>query len=525
MSRKDRMHDIPKPIIDTTQKYLEGRISRRSFLKFMGALGLSFPAVNAITWRVRAQDDVLSSSRIAEEAAKAFSGQTLNVVWEGGLQAQDPLLFSGPLFQERTGVAINVVEVPGGTELYSRQLQEGIAKSGAFDVLSMSPSWVPDYASSGVAAPIDDFLAQYMPAGEMDDVLPLYRGMGSYEGQTYGLFDDGDTLLIYYRTDLFEEHGAEFADRFGYPLAPAANYKELADIASFFTEKLAPDVYGLGFGRATGAGGNSFLFLQHFKANGGKLFDADTMEATVNSEAGLRTIREQAFLNQFMQPGIEQINPVDSFQQWLAGAYAITWFWPPLGRWSAGYGQQVEQLSFLPQSQVVGKTGYALFPGNITQMAGGFVLGVSADSPRQELAYLFSQWLNSPEISLQRVTLPYALRDPFRLSHFASEEYKQLWPEAEQYLETLQLAAENASLDLIMPGGQEFLDSIDRAMTSVYAGADPQAALDTAAADFNGIVERLGLDRMKAAYANYLTMPGAYPEEPSLVNAPSPLDA
>jgi multiple sugar transport system substrate-binding protein len=525
MTRKDHLHDIPRPVTDVARDYVQGKLSRRQFLKIMGALGVSLAATHSIVGRVSAQDGTMSSAKAAEEAAKKFAGETVNVVWEGGLQAQDPLLFSGPLWKERTGVDIKVVEIPGGNELYSRQLQEGIAKSGAFDLLAVSPSWVPDYVLANMLIPLDDLIKQYMVAADLDDIVDLYRGMGTYDGKTYGLFDDGDTLLLYYRKDLFEQNGDEFAQKMGYKLAPPTNYKEMADQGRFFNDKLkGTNTFALGFGRATGAGGNSFLFLQHFKANGGKLFDVDSLKATINSGAGVRTVREMAFLNQFAPPGIEQVTPVDAFQQWLAGNYVMTWFWPPLGRWSAGYGQQAEQMAFLPKSQVIGKTGYSLYPGDTTQMAGGFVLSVSADSPRQELAYLLAQWLNSPEISLQRVTLPFALRDPFRKSHFASAEYKKLWDDADQYLATLQAAAENASLDILMPGGQQFLDAIDRACTSVYAGTDAQAAMDTAAGEFDAINERLGMDRQKAAYANYITLKGAYPT-PKLVDAPSPLDA
>ena len=44
--------------------------------------------------------------------------------------------------------------------------------------------------------------------------------------------------------------------------------------------------------------------------------------------------------------------------------------------------------------------------------------------------------------------LPYALRDPFRDSHFASAEYKSRWPEAPEYLAALQAGAETGLLDL-----------------------------------------------------------------------------
>ena len=42
----------------------------------------------------------------AVEAAKAYSGTTLTITWEAGLQALDPLNFSGPLWEELTGIRI-----------------------------------------------------------------------------------------------------------------------------------------------------------------------------------------------------------------------------------------------------------------------------------------------------------------------------------------------------------------------------------------------------------------------------------
>ena len=52
----------------------------------------------------------------------------------------------------------------------------------------------------------------------------------------------------------------------------------------------------------------------------------------------------------------------------------------------------------------------------------------------REAAYLFTQWTTRPAVSLARVMLPYALRDPYRLSHFKSPLYQALWPDAKQYL-------------------------------------------------------------------------------------------
>jgi len=540
MAKKPRQAKLPPHLYDVTEGFLRRRINRRQFLARTAAMGLTLPALSAllaacggvVSPETTAVEPVVvtsdtgepltSSARIAEQVAKEkYAGETLNVSWESGLQAQDPIIFSGPLFEERTGVTINVIENGAQLELFSKQLTEHIGGTGALDVLQVQPSWTADYVFSGVIEPLDDFITQYMNPDDLDDFTELYQNISLFEGKRYGLFDDGDTLLLYYRTDLFEEHGDEFADRFGYPLAPPTNWKQFDEIAMFFSEKMAPDLHGANFAR--GPNFNWQVFQPHFKANGGRYFDPDTLEPLINGPEGLRTIREMQASLRWMPSGATQAGGLETFQSWLAGAAAMTWFWPPLGRWSAGYGQQTEQLSFLPESQVVGKTGYALFPGDITQHAAGFMLGVSTDSPRKELAYLFCQWLNSPEISLQRVMLPYALRDPFRNSHFQSDEYRALWPETDQYLDKLLEAGEKASLDLFMPGAAEYHAALDRACTATWAGEDPQAALDAAAAEFTEITDRLDRERQKQAYANYLQMPGAYPPA-NLADAPSNLE-
>ena len=119
------------------------------------------------------------------------------------------------------------------------------------------------------------------------------------------------------------------------------------------------------------------------------------------------------------------------------------------------------------------------------------------------------QWMTSPPVSLARVMLPYALRDPYRLSHFTSELYAGLWPDAKAYLINLNNSANVGLLDPIIPGAQDYFLSIDRMATSVWAGADPKAALETAAAEWDETTDRLGVDSQKAYYTEFLKLPGA----------------
>ena len=101
--------------------------------------------------------------------------------------------------------------------------------------------------------------------------------------------------------------------------------------------------------------------------------------------------------------------------------------------------------------------------------------------------------MTSPTISLQRVMLPYALRDPYRLSHYASEDYRARWPNAGEYLDTLKAAADGALLDIIMPGSAEY-------HTAHRSGGDVRAwrarrsrkRSPTGNTAFNEITDRIG---------------------------------
>ena len=127
--------------------------------------------------------------------------------------------------------------------------------------------------------------------------------------------------------------------------------------------------------------------------------------------------------NKFMPPGVEQFGFVENLAAFLAGQTAMTISWPPYGRWAAGYGTDEKALDWVPKSTVAGKVGYALPPGGHPELAAGFCLSIASTSKQKDAAYLFIQWLNSDEISMQRVQLPYALRDPVPGSHFSDPVY------------------------------------------------------------------------------------------------------
>ncbi|PWH20883.1 MAG: ABC transporter substrate-binding protein [Ardenticatenia bacterium] len=447
-----------------------------------------------------------SSSQCAVEAAKQFAGTTINYVREAGLQAQDPLTMA-PIWEELTGIKVNVIEL-AYLDMYTKPLQDHLTGGGAYDAIDLSPMWMQDYVNAGALEPLDPYIEKYMNPADMEDFLPVYRSEGvmKINGVTYGLYDDGDVFILYYRKDLFEDetNKAEFKAKYGYELTPPETEQQMYDAAEFFTNKYAPELYGLAMQRMEGQAYS--WFVGPFSGRGGQFFD-ENMKATINSEIGVQLLTDMVKQNKVMPPGVEKWGFMEVLSAWMDGKVAMIVTWPPIGRWSAGYGDTAKQLAWVPASKVVGKVGYMPQPGGRPTLAGGFNMCISASSNNKEAAYLFIQWMTSPDISLQRVMLPFALRDPYRLSHFNSPLYRSAWPEAGEYLDTLKKAAMAGQYELGIPGAREYMEAIDNALTAAYAGKDPKEALDEAAAKWDAITERLGVENQKKAYEQWLKNP------------------
>lgn len=448
------------------------------------------------------------SADAAVAAAQQYKGTTLNVIWEEGLQAEDPTKFSGPMWEQATGIKINVITKPF-TDLFSAQVTEHLAGTGGIDVLSFPPAWQADFVGQGLTELLDPFIDKYMNKADLEDYHPLFKSLMQYKSQYHGLFDDGDIIILYYRTDLFNDQANKdaFKKQFGYNPAAPKDWKQYDDIQGFFTEKFKPKLYG---GASQRAPGQVYgWFTEEFRNRGGKFFNADTMDATLDSQAGVDTVTRMVASNKTMPPGVETWGFVEVLTAWMNGTIAmIGGTWPPIGRWSEGH--DAEQLKWVPATKVAGKVGYSIMPMGHGLHNAGYMLGVSADSKVKEAAYLYIQWMTSPKISLQRVMLPYSLRDPYRLTHYSSPEYRSRWVYAGVYLDTLKAAADVALIDLIIPGSAEYNTAMDQAVTAAQSGTDPAKALKDANAKFNEITDRVGRDKQKAAYADFLKLKGSY---------------
>ena len=88
------------------------------------------------------------------------------------------------------------------------------------------------------------------------------------------------------------------------------------------------------------------------------------MKAGIAGPAGLKTLQNMIAANAASIPGNNELDAVSLWAAFLTGKVAMIYSWPPTGRMTAGYSQTATAINFIPQSQIAGKVGYAVVPGN-----------------------------------------------------------------------------------------------------------------------------------------------------------------
>ena len=107
-----------------------GRIGERGTSMLRRLLLATAIGTLAVAGATRAQE---SAATKAVEAAKQFSGSAITVVAEAGLQALLDKQFTGPEWEQLTGIKVNVVEL-NFEEIYPKTILERQAGTGAYDV-------------------------------------------------------------------------------------------------------------------------------------------------------------------------------------------------------------------------------------------------------------------------------------------------------------------------------------------------------------------------------------------------------
>jgi len=466
-----------------------------------GPLGALIPRASGLAL---AADNTIAGRALAGAAALNLQGQTLRIFHPAGMNSNfEPFVAE---WLSATGINVESSSV-GYFDYHPKVVQASLTGGADFDLIVDGPRYLGDLVAAGSVVDISDWIQKYgnVLSGAPDGFIsPLDKWSMSYNGRYYGLAADGDPWICVIRKDLLEDPSeqAAFLAKFGYPLAFPKTWDEYRDQAEFFTR---PDrnLYGAVDVHSRNSG--AYQWMARFVSTGipnAYYFD-DDMHPLIDSPEGIRTTELYLAMKPFMNPDIANWDFTQQYPSWANGdAYAVN------------YVVSIKKFSEGPDSKVRGNVIAGMVPGTVVNgslnqrsiLAFGNSVSVWSKSPIPEAAYLFAQWITSPEMSERAVEQP-GFWDPFRIRDLTSPLVRAAY--GEQTMDVYADAMARQVPDMQLEGVSEYYDALDRNLSGAWAGQMTAAEVvrDTAA-QWEQITDRIGRDRQ---IAQWRLLKKAYP--------------
>jgi multiple sugar transport system substrate-binding protein len=317
-------------------------------------------------------------------------------------------------WEELTGIKLEIVPL-GYTDIPAKIMQEGVAKTGVYDIFNDFPYTMPDAVGAKVIIPLDQYAAKYKP--DFSGIAAGLQYQQYYDDKLYIMVNDGDHLILALRKDLVEnpQAMAEYKAKFNQDLGCPDTVAEWAQQASFFQTSEGATRWGVKFDKplygALAHRSINFSY-RHFPVYmKGLLFDKD-MNPRITTPDGIAAIKAFAASVDNMPKDIQGWGTPQIYPFWASGqAYS-----------AMSFPSVISFGSSNPDSVIKGKQIACLIPGKMingalvrrSPQAAGTGYMVSAYSKNPELAYLFIQWFTSPSVSDEAVAHPKGFWDPFR---------------------------------------------------------------------------------------------------------------
>jgi multiple sugar transport system substrate-binding protein len=436
------------------------------------AAGLSLPLGHHLAGAQDASPVAVSGTA---PALPDFSGQTLNFLIIQPHAATGDILKAD--FEAATGATVNVTVVP-----YDQVQQQATldVQSGA-NQLDVIDYWYPTVGALATQGVLEDLTDRIdgAPDVDPDDFIPsIYDVYTLVDGRRWGLPYDGDTHVLFYNEEIFEQAGITRAPE---------TWDEYLTTVQTITEAGLQTADGqLIYGCAL-QGFKAPIILGSTYSNrlagfGGRYLNEDGTPA-LDGEAATQAAQALVDAGPFALPTPLETAFEQALPAFLSGQVAIQEFWTDLGVYSQDPGQ----------SQIVDKWNVVQMPvggsntSHIAPLNAGFCFGVSSGSPSKDLAWEFVKWATSPFMNLKLLVTTGSGIDPTRISTLNSPEYTSFAPKVQ--------AAASASLSgafawPTIPESPELMTRLSDELALALQGSKSPA--DAIADSQAGWIETLG---------------------------------
>jgi multiple sugar transport system substrate-binding protein len=361
------------------------------------------------------------------------------------------------------------------------------SKSGVrtWDYVYIYNTWVPGLAAAKALTPITDFLSTpaNRTAVQPDDFIAETTAGLELNGKLWAMPTLAAPYMLGYRTDLFNDAGEKqaFQAKYGYALTVPQTYKQLLDIAQFFTRKkgemlagrpLDDDFYGIIM--ANKRGGFLFHRFEHILVAYGAdlIYNPKTLQPTANSPESIAAVKYYIQLHKFMQPGTDTVTG--------GGAERVM----AADRGAMAMDALDNMLSVLPVSslsQVVGKVSYTLLPTGVAtrphaQVGDANGLAIYALSQHKDEAFQLATRVLSTQ-GTKELMKAYPALVPMRTSVVQDLEVRRNYP---LVFAAMSLMIKSKPYTAFIPPLKEWVQAMDIYESALSAALSGQQSVEDA---------------------------------------------
>ncbi|WP_272941710.1 extracellular solute-binding protein [Neptuniibacter caesariensis] len=413
------------------------------------------------------------------------------------------------LWQQETGTFIDANTMPQKASL------DFIQQASNVDLTIARNREYPDLYHQNLIEDLTPLAARFGFDLVADTDLILPEMQSSFNGKQVAIPADGDIAVLYLRRDLIEdaEKQKAFRAKYGIDLNIPQTWDEYQKQVEFFDQS-ANGFYG-SLEQRDQASAWMFWMLRYAsqKFPNQYLFDKE-MQPLVNSQAGIEATRSYIATLPFSPEGI--LDPKSNYT-----------FTLPKFLNGQGYSMIITlagaKILNLPHSKVREKYIAVPVPGNKsdgslnrrTTLIYGNNIVIPKGAANKELAYLFAMWLTDPDISKQALLARGGFSDPYRYSHYTSEQMEKVYSKSVLVTVKSDLAlAVPAGTGL--PGDTEYISALNKQLFLASQGkVTPEQAMREVERSWQQITEKYGRESQKTIWQNVRAL---YPGFSSKVN-------
>lgn len=387
-------------------------------------------------------------------------------------------------YEAETGVAVTVETTPW-SDFQTKAFTEFNAKGSAYDLIVGDSQWLG--AASTAGHYVD--LTEFFNANKVGEIMApatvkYYAEYPGNSGKYWAIPAEGDAVGWSYRKDWFTDPAEmeAFKAKYGYDLAPPADWKQLRDIAEFFHR---PDQgrYGIAIYTDNSYDAMAMGFENALFSFGGELGNPETyeVEGYINSDKAVQALEAYRELYGFTPPGWAKTFFVENNQAITEGLAAM----------SMNYFAFFPALLNESTNPHAANTGFFANPagpyGDQFAALGGQGISVVSYSENQEEAMKFLEWFIKDSTQKRWAELGGYTASAAVLE---SEEFRTATPYNEAFYQTMFKVKDFWAV----PEYAELLSQMNQRVYPYIVGGEGTAkeALDALAADWTETFKKYG---------------------------------